>query len=128
MLQSLRKILRKDPEKFYKVGKFTDPQTQTQRQRQTNENKSFDFCNFQNFAISYLRNYELVVFSLITSIAVTYTLSPNKLVFYQTLFFFSEIGIINVQKSSVSNIRCDLQSKVQFGVVLQGTFLFQIRP
>ena len=128
MLQSLRKILREDPEKFYKVGKFTDPQTHTQRERQTNENKSFDFCNFQNFAISHLRNYELVVSSLITSIVVTYTLAPNKLIFYQTLFFFSEIGIINVQKSSVSHIRCDLQSRVQFRVVLQGTFVFQIRP
>ena len=85
-LSTQKRILGEDTEKLYKVGKFTDPQTQSERERerQTNDNKSFDlqtikmksdafkenfsvsgFCSFQNFAFLHLRNYQLVVFSLI---------------------------------------------------------------
>ena len=53
-------------------------------------------------------------------------LAPNELIFYQTLLFFPENGIIEIQKSSMLHIRYDLHSRVQFGAVLQGTYFLQI--
>lgn len=36
-LLTQKRILGEDTEKFYKVGKFTDPQTQRERERATNQ-------------------------------------------------------------------------------------------
>ena len=54
--------------------------------------------------------------------------SANEPIFYQSLFFFLEDGIIGIQKSTMPLIRYDLQSMVKSGAVLQGPYLLQMHP
>ena len=58
-LLTQKRILVEDTEKFYKEGKFTDPQTERERERQTNDNKSFDLQKIKMKSDAFKENFSV---------------------------------------------------------------------
>ena len=73
MLHILRKILTADPEKFYKVEKFTDQQTHTdtdthkQRERERKKTKDKKLFHLFDPKEKFLRNFTYTIFSSLLS-------------------------------------------------------------
>ena len=129
---------------FEKVTATLDREVRHQRtRRQRNTWKTYLFSSYLN-VIKLARRKKLQDFllpaerpTLLFGFFKTLTeeffecrlrVNTKELIIYQTLLLFSKIGIIDIQESSMSNIRYDLQIMVQFAAVLQGIYLVQMHP